>query len=1168
MSYFTIADTTVTRTREDGTTRSFEFLLKEFDAIEAEALLPIVGEVVVQDGGQNDSLFKGFSSGSVTLKIKDVGSLPDRIKDAAYRQFQLVINETEAGETIFDGFVLPDFAEYTIFNDVKTLEFTASGAIKEMQNDPVEDAFRTWREIYTEATTSSGITRDVDFITRIREQSQGPAELVPTLLRANEADLVNTTEANRFEAIKQMNQQFNWRLVQHNGRWVVVDLYEMWKNPQAVRRFIDEGDGSYSIASEDHLVTLDQDNSNRYPTGRGEEAIGRIVMQRELVERADWGIQTISNQVLTFPPVDTIATVSRQSGKAFAGDKVDIIRFFVELTAEDTISTGAIEGTLKCAKITFTSELDNTVLYFDYDTGEWVDTETFGEVQFALNPGQSDTFNFGTDLPPVPENQMGVITIEARLDITFTTGVEDDIKQMTVKEMRTVDTLLPKDEIPVLYHQHSVLSQSGAGKTQVYPMWQSDTDSHATGQFMQFFETLSPWSPIILWKDEYTGSNLKLAEISARRKAEMTIGKRKSIDVLVRDTQGVDMLSVIDFDDGNTTHRCLPVHIKRSLFSGFVEVRMVPMTDASYTYESGYSFTEIEESDSKVGTLQNQRPSPNTYLTGGFFNTLLSRALEMRFDIKTTSALSGTITAVPVSDSVNVVDGETITVIDGTTLNRRDFTADGDQEDVTSISVNEQRVVGSLGNESYVLIGTENLRSGFLQNKRGIGLFSQGIAVGKLLSSVSGPTTELNIELFTQVTEGMALNMNVDGDDEPYQVIIDRESSYTDDKKQRFDLGKYSALPILEQNFETQAKAGDYLYLDGQQLLAMLHVTPSEIVQSVSREKTGESIGRLSQDLSGTVSSISLKDIDGSIVVNEGTEYMLVNRFGQTETVTSATQTLLQDGNSSLSIEQKTLQYEYSKDYAWLKEPNYKVSSRISLQDGRLILKVDGDGYVTEQRFDETPDGQGRIAFRADQVKFNVSNMNINDLVYIGKDLAQLKADQKQILIGLNDPDRPFVHVRTDDDNYVEMVARPTGDSDPFFKVISNGKEVFKVDRDGAFDIESAVMSEMKYKQSYESPAGPVSLTDYVVSGKAALMIGPSGGTVRIGGFEALNTGAVLPIVNRGDADLVLEHQEATSQSANRIITPSGSDYTISPNHSATLIYDGTDSRWRFLSTT
>lgn len=72
------------------------------------------------------------------------------------------------------------------------------------------------------------------------------------------------------------------------------------------------------------------------------------------------------------------------------------------------------------------------------------------------------------------------------------------------------------------------------------------------------------------------------------------------------------------------------------------------------------------------------------------------------------------------------------------------------------------------------------------------------------------------------------------------------------------------------------------------------------------------------------------------------------------------------------------------------------------------------------------------------------------DLI-IGSSLNSEKLNRPQALFGFaGSSATPFVHVRADDDNFAEMVARSSGDSDPFFQVYSDGNRVFYVDKNGA----------------------------------------------------------------------------------------------------------------------
>jgi hypothetical protein len=57
--------------------------------------------------------------------------------------------------------------------------------------------------------------------------------------------------------------------------------------------------------------------------------------------------------------------------------------------------------------------------------------------------------------------------------------------------------------------------------------------------------------------------------------------------------------------------------------------------------------------------------------------------------------------------------------------------------------------------------------------------------------------------------------------------------------------------------------------------------------------------------------------------------------------------------------------------------------------------------------------------------------------------------------------------------------------------------------------------------------------------------------------------GQVHLITNPGSSDVVIANQSASSTAANRWLTDTGSDITLSPNQMALAIYDDTTDRWR-----
>jgi len=68
-----------------------------------------------------------------------------------------------------------------------------------------------------------------------------------------------------------------------------------------------------------------------------------------------------------------------------------------------------------------------------------------------------------------------------------------------------------------------------------------------------------------------------------------------------------------------------------------------------------------------------------------------------------------------------------------------------------------------------------------------------------------------------------------------------------------------------------------------------------------------------------------------------------------------------------------------------------------------------------------------------------------------------------------------------------------------------------------------------------------------------------------ITGFVAGDTGQIAYIINVGSNDLVLANESGSSSAANRILTGLGANITLSQNHTVTILYDGTSSRWRII---
>ena len=78
---------------------------------------------------------------------------------------------------------------------------------------------------------------------------------------------------------------------------------------------------------------------------------------------------------------------------------------------------------------------------------------------------------------------------------------------------------------------------------------------------------------------------------------------------------------------------------------------------------------------------------------------------------------------------------------------------------------------------------------------------------------------------------------------------------------------------------------------------------------------------------------------------------------------------------------------------------------------------------------------------------------------------------------------------------------------------------------------------------------------------------GDAGGTSALGGIDATSAqdGDTFKLVNVSANNVTLNHQDAGSAAANRIISPTGANYVLGADESAEIYYDATDSRWRIL---
>lgn len=129
------------------------------------------------------------------------------------------------------------------------------------------------------------------------------------------------------------------------------------------------------------------------------------------------------------------------------------------------------------------------------------------------------------------------------------------------------------------------------------------------------------------------------------------------------------------------------------------------------------------------------------------------------------------------------------------------------------------------------------------------------------------------------------------------------------------------------------------------------------------------------------------------------------------------------------------------------------------IQAGAITTSKIGANQVTANKID-VDDLAANSAFISELFAQNITftgkisrTISSQDII-IGANLNAEKLNRPQALFGFaTSGGVPFAHVRSDSNNFVEMVGRDGVSSDPFFQVVSGGSTVFKVDRGGSWSI-------------------------------------------------------------------------------------------------------------------
>ena len=95
------------------------------------------------------------------------------------------------------------------------------------------------------------------------------------------------------------------------------------------------------------------------------------------------------------------------------------------------------------------------------------------------------------------------------------------------------------------------------------------------------------------------------------------------------------------------------------------------------------------------------------------------------------------------------------------------------------------------------------------------------------------------------------------------------------------------------------------------------------------------------------------------------------------------------------------------------------------------------------------------------------------------------------------------------------------------------------------------------------TPAQIVANTNDYNPGTAAFFRLSTDAARNITGIVAGADGDILRVANVGNFNIVLQNQNAGSAAANRLITGTGADITLTPDQTAEMVYDITSQKWR-----
>ena len=723
-----------------------------------------------------------------------------------------------------------------------------------------------------------------------------------------------------FEALKRILRANKLLLNQSGGVW---NLYHIsaYKNPGSVRRFVYNSSGvQQSDSTVNARVSIDRESRFVLPTSNNTFIDGVKQAKSTYFHRSKTGVIALPNNItLRKTEVD---------GRSFTQD------FFTAFGEQNILLSASVqirEATIGDAIASVTIKAGN----YYYGNEGWTQTET-DYVERLSGPGTRDneglfiysgriqiqtdflpeditgddltiTFNRGRtflDISADPIDQGGDFAdITSYSDINFDIITDSDEADSNA----LVNTLTQTGSYSEIY-DHGI-EYFGDGPTLKSPGRMRYID----GGLIQM--TQSRWR-FRGESDNWSFSRLGLEEIMAFQ--------RNRIRRLKADLWGeYEPNQIIDYRNNDFFFLGGRQNGSENTWNARIaELNFVPQADSFEANISGIAGTGAQGLNLSQGI-------------GSILATHSNFLRSQRLTI-TTADLSGTVTTIPIEPIGEQVleEGKPFYIFSLFETRLIEFIPTETPEfDADIIQVESKTIDTTIPRGSWVIYNQASITSGIIQTNFAIRLFARSNGVGILTEGVSGIPGEIKVNLWTQIRAGQTFTMYIEGEEEPATVTIGG------DEGDIYDPG-LQTLPLSPATMPLTAPAGTILGLSGTQLQSYFHVDPGKAQIASEKEKTGEGIGRLAEDRSGTITTVALDNIDDEIELLDGDLLRIYNKSGDNEElVVSGDQTLTPE-TDTLSVVSKELDNDYVAGYAWVREPSYRQTGRLTIQANQIEANV------------------------------------------------------------------------------------------------------------------------------------------------------------------------------------------------------------------------------------